>query len=95
MKKYIAALTLMTAINQGAFACSKPASKPELPDPQTAVSAQMVKANNEVKAYVKAVQDYLGCAGLSRAAEKKELDELKAYADSFNEIIRAYKAKGG
>ncbi len=95
MKNYIAALTLLTAISQGAFACSKPATKPEFPDPATAVSAQMVKANNEVKAYVKAMQDYLGCAGLSRAAEKKELDDLKAYAESFNEIIRAYKAKGG
>ncbi|MFC3116161.1 hypothetical protein [Cellvibrio fontiphilus] len=95
MKKIIAALTLTTAMSSGAFACSKPATKPEFPDPATAVSAQMVKANNEVKAYVKAMQDYLGCAGLSRSAEKKELDDLKAYAESFNEIIRAYKAKGG
>lgn len=98
MKKHV----IVSALVAGAFvvvasgaanACSKPTSKPEFPDPQTAVSAQMVKANNEVKAYVKAVQDYLGCAGLSKAAENKELDELKAYADSFNEVIRAYKAK--
>ncbi len=95
MKKYLAVLTLASTISSGAYACSKPAVKPEFPDPQTAVSAQMVKANNEVKTYVKEVQDYLGCARLSKSAEKKELDELKAYADSFNEIIRAYKAKNG
>jgi hypothetical protein len=95
MKKYLVAITLMTAVSSGAYACSKPATKPEFPDPQTAVSAQMVKSNNEVKTYVKEVQDYLGCARLSKSAEKKELDELKAYADSFNEIIRAYKAKAG
>lgn len=95
MKKYLIALVVTVAMSNGAYACSKPSSKPEFPDPETAVSAQMVKANNEVKAYVKAMQDYLGCAGLSRAAEKKELDDLKAYAESFNEIIRAYKAKAG
>ncbi|EIK42877.1 hypothetical protein O59_001158 [Cellvibrio sp. BR] len=95
MKKYVIALTLTAALSSGAYACSKPATKPEFPDPATAVSAQMVKANNDVKAYVKAMQDYLGCAGLSRSAEKKELDDLKAYAESFNVIIRAYKAKAG
>lgn len=95
MRTYLIGLTFSVALANGAFACSKPASKPEFPDPKTAVSAQMVKANNEVKAYVKAMQDYLGCAGLSRAAETKELDDLKAYAESFNVIIREYKAKGG
>ena len=95
MNKYLVAFALTTTLSSGAYACSKPSTKPEFPDPQTAVSAQMVKANNEVKTYVKEVQDYLGCAGLSRSVEKKELDELKAYAESFNEVIRAYKAKGG
>ena len=78
-----------------ASACAKPAAKPEIPDAATVVAAQMVKANNDVKAYVKAMEEYLGCAGLSRSAEKKELDDLKAYAESFNVIIRAYKAKAG
>lgn len=95
MKKYVIALTLTAALSSGAYACSKPDIKPEFPDPATAVSAQMVKANNDVKAYVKAMEEYLGCAGLSRSAEKKELDDLKAYAESFNVIIRAYKAKAG
>lgn len=93
MKKPLLVGVLVSLISGAASACTKPTSKPDFPDPQTAVSAQMVKANNEVKAYVKAMQDYLGCAGLSKAAENKELDELKAYADSFNEVIRAYKAK--
>jgi hypothetical protein len=95
MKKYLIAFALMGSLSTGAFACSKPATKPEFPDAQTAVSAQMVKANNDVKAYVKEVQDYLGCARLSKSAEKQELDELKAYAESFNEVIRAYKARTG
>lgn len=95
MKKYLVAFALMAAVSSGAYACSKPESKPEFPDGQTAVSAQMVKAHNDVKAYVKAVEEYLGCARLSKSAEKKELDELKAFAESFNEVIRTYKARGG
>lgn len=95
MKKYLVAFALTAVVSSGAYACNKPASKPEFPDAETAVSAQMVKANNDVKAYVKEMQEYLGCARLSKTAEKNELDELKAYAESFNQVIRAYKAKNG
>ncbi|MFC3116157.1 hypothetical protein [Cellvibrio fontiphilus] len=76
-----------------ALACSKPANKPEIPDAATVVTAQMVKANNDVKAYVQGMQDYLGCAGLARNEEKKELDDLKKFADDFNKVIREFKAK--
>jgi hypothetical protein len=93
MKKYVIALTLTAALSSGAYACSKPATKPDFPDPATAVSAQMVKANNDVKAYVQGVQDYLGCAGLARSEEKKELDDLKKFADDFNQVIRDFKAR--
>lgn len=95
MKKYLVAFALTTTLSSGAYACAKPVAKPEFPDAETAVSAQMVKANNDVKAYVKEMQEYLGCARLSKSAEKNELDELKAYAESFNQVIRAYKAKNG
>ncbi|ACE85539.1 hypothetical protein [Cellvibrio japonicus] len=81
------------AVGAQVQACSKPSDKPSFPDPQTAVSAQMVKAHNDVKAYVKAIETYLGCAGLSRSAERKEMDELKKFAESFNEIVRAYKQR--
>ncbi|AQT62118.1 hypothetical protein CBP51_05930 [Cellvibrio mixtus] len=76
-----------------ASACAKPAAKPEIPDAATVVAAQMVKANNDVKAYVQGVQDYIGCAGLARSEEKKELDELKKFADDFNKVIREFKAR--
>ncbi|WP_323815968.1 hypothetical protein [Cellvibrio sp. NN19] len=76
-----------------AAGCDKPAAKPEIPDAATVVTAQMVKANNDVKAYVKAVQDYVGCAGLSRSEEKKEIDELQKFAEDFNVVVRAYKAR--
>ncbi|MGB3609652.1 MAG: hypothetical protein WA987_04670 [Cellvibrio sp.] len=76
-----------------ALACSKPAAKPEIPDAETVVTAQMVKANNEVKAYVKAVEDYIACAKLSRGQEKQELDDLKQFAEDFNVVVRAFKSR--
>jgi hypothetical protein len=95
MKPFVFALTFCASslASTVAFACSKPAEKPEIPDAATVVTAQMVKANNDVKAYVKAVQDYVGCAGLSRSEEKKELDELQKFAEDFNKVVRAYKAR--
>lgn len=75
------------------LACDKPAAKPEIPDAETVVTAQMVKANNEVKAYVKAYEDYLSCAKLSRGEEKQELDNLKQFAEDFNVVVRAFKAR--
>ncbi|WP_049629203.1 hypothetical protein [Cellvibrio sp. pealriver] len=95
MKPFVLALTFCASslVSTVAFACAKPAAKPEIPDAATVVTAQMVKANNDVKAYVKAVQDYVGCAGLSRAEEKKEMDELQKFAEDFNQVVRAYKAR--
>ena len=96
MNKTLLATSLFSALvfSAQSFACSKPAAKPEIPDAATVVTAQMVKANNEVKAYVKAVQDYVACAKLSRSDEKQEIDELQQFAEDFNVVVRAFKAKG-
>lgn len=77
------------------LACSEPGAKPAIPDPSTAVTAQMVKANNEVKAYVRATEEWLGCAGLSRSKQNAELDALKEFAEEFNVAVRTFKAKNG
>ncbi|HEY7886104.1 MAG TPA: hypothetical protein VIC08_14265 [Cellvibrionaceae bacterium] len=86
----ILALTLSSA----AFACEKPQAKPEIPNPSTAVTAQMVKSNNDVRAYVQASEEYLNCARLSPAEARREQSELKAFADQFNQAIREFKARG-
>lgn len=94
--------TVLTAITGSllfapalSLACSEPGTQPEIPDPATAVTAQMVKATNEVKAYVRATEEWLGCAGMSRSKQNSELDELKAFAEKFNVAIREFKAKNG
>ncbi|MDO3387651.1 hypothetical protein QWI17_17540 [Gilvimarinus sp. SDUM040013] len=95
MKKVLTqAILLMTmAFPAASFACSEPAKPGEFPDPATAVTAQMVKANNEVKAYVKAMEEYLGCSGMSRGDQKKAVKELEDYAESFNKLIREFKSR--
>jgi len=92
MKKTLIAATFFTAFAAaGVQACEKPQNRPAIPDPTTAVTAQMVKSNNEVKAYVRATEDYLGCAKLSSNELRSAESELKSYAEEFNKTIRAFK----
>lgn len=95
MKKLVMAVAVSSAclFSGAAMACTKPDNKPEIPDAATVVTAQMVKANNDMKAYVKAVEDYVKCAKLSRADEKREVDDLKKFAEDFNVVVRAFKAR--
>lgn len=96
MKSFVIATTFCASVLVSSFAaagCAKPAAKPEIPDAATVVTAQMVKANNDMKAYVKDMESYLGCAGLGRSDEKKELDDLKQFAEDFNQVVRAFKAR--
>ncbi|MDF3012563.1 MAG: hypothetical protein K0Q78_767 [Cellvibrio sp.] len=95
MKSFVVAVTFFAScmVSSLATACAKPAAKPEIPDATTVVTAQMVKANNDMKAYVKGMEVYLGCAGLPRVDEKKELDDLKQFAEDFNQVVRAFKAR--
>lgn len=91
MKKLLSALCFSVVFSAPVFACSEPANKPEIPDPKTAVTAQMVKSNNEVKEYVKAQEDYLNCAKMSSREKRVAEKELVAYADEFNSAIREFK----
>lgn len=86
-------LVLSVLVPAVTFACSEPTKPGDFPDPATAVTAQMVKANNEVKAYVKAMEEYLGCSGMSRSEQRKAIKELEEYAESFNKLIREFKAR--
>ncbi len=91
MKKFLFAVCASALFSVPALACEAPASKPEIPDPTTAATAQMVKTNNEVKQYVQAKETYLGCAKMSSREKRQALEELEAYADSFNQAVRTFK----
>lgn len=73
------------------FSCTRP-TPPEIPDPATAVTPQMIKAKNDVQAYVDAAEKYLKC-NISTAQHNKMVDEMKAVANKFNQAVRDYKAR--
>lgn len=71
--------------------CDAPEA-PELPDPQTAVLAEMVKAQKDMKKYIAAGEEYLGCAKSDRLHDIM-VDEMKTKGDDFNARIREFKAR--
>lgn len=83
-----AALSLGSTLT---LACEPPA-EPPLPDPATAVTPQMVKAMNDVKAYLSDAEAYLACA---RSGRRKDamITRMNELADEFNAIVRSYKAR--
>ncbi|MAN53282.1 MULTISPECIES: hypothetical protein [unclassified Marinimicrobium] len=91
MKKFLFAVCASALFSVSALACEAPANKPAIPDPATAVTAQMVKTNNEVKQYVQAQEAFLNCSSMSNREKRQAVEELKAYADSFNQAVRQFK----
>jgi len=74
-----------------ALACEKPAL-PALPDPATAVTPEMIKAKNDVKAFVSSAEAYLKC-NIGTKKHNKTVDQMQKLAKDFNVIVRAYKAR--
>lgn len=90
MKKLLVA-AIFASCSSVALACDKPAV-PALPDPATAVTPQMVKAKNDVKAFLGSAETYLKC-NISTKQHNTMVDEMKSVADDFNTIVRAYKSR--
>jgi hypothetical protein len=95
MKKPVLTCTFCFGIGLSSLilACEAPSEKPQIPDPNTAETPQMVKANNAVREYVAAMTDYLNCARMSSAQHRREVRELEEFAEEFNEAIRVFRAR--
>lgn len=74
--------------------CDKP-NPPDLPDPATAVTPQMIKAKNDVNAYIDAAKAYLDCVKGNAARHNAMVDEMEKTAERFNAAVRDYKARMG
>lgn len=91
----------------GAMACETP-TVVSVPDGSAASMDQMMTAQQQVKEYVAAMEEYLGCineeletAGEEAPEEYKSLmisrhnsavSEMESIAAAFNEQVQAYKA---
>ncbi len=92
LKTTIAALAIATSGQL--LACEKPPS-PTLPDPGTAVTAQMIKAKNDMKSYIKAAESYLECVESDTKKYNNMVDEMQSAAEGFNSIVKKYKKRMG
>ena len=93
MTKFLAAFVTFFALSASAFAaCDKPTA-PELPDPANAVTAQMIKAKNDVKAYLDAANGYIDCVKGNASRHNAMIEEMEKVADTFNNAVRVYKER--
>lgn len=72
-------------------ACTKPGA-PELPDAATAVTAQMVKAKNDVQLYLADANSYLACVKGDRR-HNKMVKSMEKIGNAFNGTVRQYKER--
>ncbi len=70
-------------------ACKFP-KEPDLPDADTAVLAQMVKAKKEVKVYITEAKKFLECT-CSDSRHDKIVEKMRIMAKDFSTIVKAYK----
>lgn len=63
-----------------------------MPSAETAVIAEMIKAQKEVKKYIAEANAFLECVK-SDASHNKMLDRMKEIAAEFNGITASYKAR--
>jgi hypothetical protein len=87
----------------------QPPAKPEIPNGRTATEEQMVKANKAVKEYLAASEEYIACLHKVEASwgdqateeqravivifHNRQVDEMHATGDLFNQAVRAYKGR--
>jgi len=71
--------------------CIKP-DAPVLPDAATAVTAQMLKAKNDVNSYLKAANAYLECAS-STSKHDRMVKSMKKVGKEFNVAVRSYRVR--
>ena len=85
---FVLSAVLFSGLTQ---ACTKPAA-PNLPDAATAVTAQMVKAKNEVKIYLADANSYLACVNNDRK-HNKMVKTMEKVGKAFNGAVRQYKER--
>lgn len=72
-------------------ACEAPA-EPNIPNAETTVTAEMVKAQKDIKAYMAAAEAYLSCVR-SSSKHNKMVTRMQEVADDFNKVVRAFKER--
>jgi len=75
-----------------AATCELPPN-PEFPDPDTAVLPQMVKAKNDINAYIASIETYLVCAKRSTRKSTIAAERRIKISKQYNSIVRAFRKR--
>ncbi len=73
-------------------ACDVPAD-PQIPQGAAATGADMLKAKKAVEGFVSEAEAYMQC-GVALAQQERMASKMEKVVESFNQELRAYKAKG-
>ncbi|MEE8056791.1 MAG: hypothetical protein V3T17_02985 [Pseudomonadales bacterium] len=93
MKQLIKPLILMSLlISPLGWAKCKEAISPGLPNPDVAVEAEMLLAQDAVKHYLLAQEDFLSCVQNSRRYNMA-VDRMYEMAKKYNDMARRYKVR--
>ena len=76
---------------QTSKACEAP-TEPSIPNADTAVTAEMVKAQNDVKQYMTDAQNYLQCVR-NDTQHNRMVSRMEEIAAEFNQTVRAFKER--
>jgi len=90
-KLLIAFLVTASMTHYASASCVRP-DEPTLPNVDSAVLAEMVKASKEVKKYIADANKYLECAR-SDSDHDKVVSRMRELADGFNALTTTFKAR--
>lgn len=94
-----AALLVFALAGNNALACERPDFNHNIPDGKSASESEMAQAQQAVKSYVSAGQDYIGCleseGNINSASLGKlrnsVIDDMERVAAKFNRQLRYYR----
>jgi DNA topoisomerase IA len=88
---FSAAIVSTLSCSSLAAACDEPAV-PAIPNAETTVTAEMVKAQNDMKLYMAEAEKYLACVR-NDAKHNKMVSRMEQVAEDFNQAVRAFKER--
>jgi hypothetical protein len=88
----ISTLLLLLFIASPAYSACIEAAVPKLPDPDTAMMSDIIRAQNAVKQYLARQEKYLSCVG-STNKHDAAVDKMHEIAEQYNTMSRRYKSR--
>ena len=88
---FVITVVLCVAVMPVHAGCKLP-SLPKLPNASTAVLAQMVKANRDVKAYMTTAKLFLTCTK-SNLRHDNVVAQMRKLGKKYNTVVKSYKKR--